>query len=323
VIGVVVIGRNEGERLARCLESVRAQSDLLVYVDSGSTDGSVNRAAASTAAVVELNMRIPFTAARARNEGFRKLLELQPDLEYVFFVDGDCEVVDGWLDKARRFLDQHPDVAIVWGFRREAYPEKSVYNMLCDIEWWDYPTGETPICGGDAVVRVTAFRQVDGYRDDLICGEEPEMCVRLRKSGWRIWRLKEPMTMHDAAIYHFGQWWRRTLRGGYGFALGAALHGGLPERHGIRESRRAWIWGLGIPLGIAVLAFAVSWWSALLLLVYPLQISRIALRGRHSARANWLRAGALVIGKFPEMLGQMKFLLDRWRRVRSPLIEYK
>lgn len=323
MIGVVVIGRNEGERLARCLESVRAHADRLVYVDSGSTDESVGRAAAGSIAVVELDMRIPFTAARARNEGFRKLLELRPGLDHVFFVDGDCEVVDGWLEIASRFLDEHADIAICWGFRRERYPEKSLYNMLCDIEWWDYPTGETRICGGDALVRVSAFRQIGGYRDDLICGEEPEMCVRLRHAGWRIWRLKEPMTVHDAAIYHFGQWWKRTLRGGYSFALGAAIHGGLPERHGIRESRRAWLWGLGIPLGVATLAFVVGWWSVLLLLIYPVQISRIALRGRRSARANWARAGALVLGKFPEMLGQVKFLLDRWRRVPSQLIEYK
>jgi glycosyltransferase involved in cell wall biosynthesis len=323
MIGVVVIGRNEGERLACCLESVRDHAERLVYVDSGSTDGSVAHARGAVTAVVELDLRIPFTAARARNEGFRRLLELRPDLDYVFFVDGDCEVVDGWLDKACRFLDQHADVAIVWGFRRERYPEKSVYNMLCDIEWWDYPTGETRICGGDALIRATAFRQVEGYRNDLICGEEPEMCVRLRQARWRIWRLKEPMTVHDAAIYHFGQWWKRTLRGGYSFAQGAAIHGGQPERHGIRESRRAWLWGLGIPALIAALAYPIGWWSALLLLIYPLQISRIALSGRRTWRANWWRAGALVVGKFPEMLGQLKFQWDRCRRVQSQLIEYK
>ena len=322
-IGVVAIGRNEGARLIRCLESVRGESDRLVYVDSGSTDGSVERSKALTAAVVELDMQTPFTAARARNEGFRKLLELRPDLEYVFFVDGDCEVTAGWLDTARRFLDQRGDVAIVWGFRSERYPEKSIYNMLCDFEWWDIPTGETKICGGDALVRVSAFRQVNGYRADLICGEEPEMCVRLRQLGWHIWRLPDSMTVHDAAMYHFGQWWKRTLRGGYSFALGAALHGRPPERHCIRQFRSAWLWGLGFPLATAALAFLIGPWSLLLLIGYPLQTLRLAVRGRRSVRENWWRAGALVLGKFPEMLGQLKFHLDRFRQVQSRLIEYK
>jgi hypothetical protein len=67
----------------------------------------------------------------------------------------------------------------------------------------------------------------------------------------------------------------------------------------------------------------VQWWALLLLLVYPAQVIRLALRGRRSTRENWWRAAALVMGKFPEMLGQLKFVLDRHRRVTSRLIEYK
>jgi glycosyltransferase involved in cell wall biosynthesis len=169
--GVVAIGRNEGDRLRRCLESVCSLATNIVYVDSGSTDGSVALSRSLGVLVVELDLRVPFTAARARNEGFRKLMEVNPALAYVLFVDGDCEVIAGWVDKAANFLDEHPDVAIVWGRRRERHPEKSVYNMLCDIEWWDVPLGDVKSCGGDCVARVSAIRQVNGYRPDLICGE--------------------------------------------------------------------------------------------------------------------------------------------------------
>jgi len=295
----------------------------VVYVDSGSADGSVALSRDLGAIVVELDLRTPFTAARARNEGFRKLLEIQPTLNYVFFVDGDCEVVNGWLETATRFLDQHPDVAIVWGRRRERFPEKSVYNMLCDIEWWDWPIGEIKACGGDAVARVAAIKEVNGYRADMICGEEPEMCVRLRLKGWRIWHLSDDMTLHDAAIYRFSQWWTRMVRTGFASAHGAALHGAPPERHGVVETRRGWIWGLCIPVAVILLAPLVEWRALLLLIVYPAQIVRLALRGRRSRRENWWRAAALVVGKFPEMLGQLKFFLDRYRRVPTRLIEYK
>jgi GT2 family glycosyltransferase len=194
--------------------------------------------------------------------------------------------------------------------------------MLIDIEW-DVPVGDTKFCGGDAVIRVGVLQQANGYRADLICGEEPELCVRLRQAGWRIWHLGDEMTRHDAALLRFGQWWKRMVRGGYGFAQGAHLHGGLPERHCVIERHRIWVWGLFMPLLIIALAILFGWWELLLLVIYPIQVLRLFLLGTRSTRENWWRAVTLVLCKFPEMLGQMKFELDRLRRVQSRIIEYK
>lgn len=321
-VGVVAIGRNEGERLRNCLKSVRKAACPMVYVDSGSTDGSIEMARAIGVDVVGLDMRAPFTAARARNEGFRHLRELAPDLAYVQFVDGDCEVAAGWLEKATAFLDAHPDVAVVSGRLRERYPQLSIYNMLCDIEW-DTPVGEARACGGNALTRADAFGKAGGYQADLIAGEEPELCVRLRAAGWRIWRLDREMARHDAAITRFSQWWKRTLRSGYGYAQGADLHGAPPERLWVRESRSAWFWGLGIPAAVFALVPWCGTWALVLLLLYPLQIVRLAMRGGRTARENWWRALFLVLGKFPEMVGQLKFLMHRCLAGKSRLIEYK
>ncbi|PSS58540.1 glycosyltransferase family 2 protein [Pseudomonas sp. BBP2017] len=321
-IGVVVIGRNEGKRLERCLASLDGGADKVVYVDSGSVDGSVQMAQQRAVEVVALDMTQPFTAARARNEGFACLQRLLPGLRLVQFVDGDCEVAAGWLSKAQAFLDAHPEVAVVCGRRRERFPQRSVYNLLCDLEW-DTPIGETRACGGDALMRADAFAAVCGFRPSLIAGEEPELCVRLRAAGWKIWRLAEEMTLHDAAMTRFSQWWQRSLRGGYAFAEGAFLHGAAPERHWQRESRRIWIWGLAIPLAIIAASAWLGGWGLLLLLIYPLQAVRLARRGVRSARENWLQAVFLVLGKFPEMLGQVKFLLNRFGAGKAVLIEYK
>ncbi|NIF25231.1 glycosyltransferase [Pantoea sp. Tr-811] len=321
-IGVVVIGRNEGLRLERCLASLAGSAQQIVYVDSGSTDGSVHKAQGLGIEVVALDMAQPFTAARARNEGFARLLQLAPTLQYVQFVDGDCEVVAGWLARGQAFLDQHPDVAVVCGRRRERFPERSVYNLLCDLEW-DTPVGQAKACGGDALMRVEAFQGVSGFRPGLIAGEEPELCVRLRARGWKIWRLGEEMTLHDAAMTRFSQWWRRSVRGGYAFAEGAYLHGDPPERHWRRESRRAWLWGLALPVAILLACTVFDGWGLLLLLVYPLQAVRLARRGDRSARENWLQGIFLVLSKFPEMVGQVKFALDRFTASKTALIEYK
>lgn len=322
-VGVVVIGRNEGARLKRCFESLLGTAESIVYVDSGSSDDSVRVSRALGIEVVDLDLRTPFTAARARNEGFRKLIQSRPELQYVFFVDGDCCVMPGWLDDACRFLATREDVAVVWGRRRERYPEKSIYNLLCDIEWNSWPMGETKACGGDAVMRIAAVREVNGYRPDLICGEEPELCVRLRKAGWRIWHLDVDMTLHDAALDRFSQWWKRMIRGGYAYARGADLHGAPPERHWVRECRSIWAWGAGLPSATLLLCIVLGWPGLWLLALYLLQLIRLALRGKRTLRENWIQAAALVLGKFPELLGQLKFLLDKVRRVQSGLIEYK
>lgn len=321
-VGLVAIGRNEGDRLRKCLMSVLGQVGEVVYVDSGSTDGSVDMARSLGVVVVELDMTRPFTAARARNEGFKLLRELAPELIYVQFVDGDCEVVEGWLDKAVLFLNERRNVAVVCGRRRERFPDRTVYNLLCDIEW-DTPVGEAKSCGGDAMMRADAFEQVGGYRDGLIAGEEPELCVRLRLEGWKIWRIGEEMTLHDAAITRIGQWWKRTMRCGYAYAEGAHLHGAPPEMHRVKETRRVWIWGLGIPAVTVCMSISIGIWGLAILLIYPAQVVRLALKGTRSVKENWLNAIFLVLGKFPEAVGQLNFLNNRVAGRTARLIEYK
>lgn len=326
--GVVVIGRNEGERLRRCLLSVRRLSEHVVYVDSGSTDGSVDLARALGVEVVILDTVLPFTAARARNAGFRRLIEMAPWTVFVQFIDGDCELQPDWPACGLAFLGARRDVALVSGRRRERFPERSIYNRLCDFDW-DVPLGETQVCGGDFLVRATVFRAIDGFREDLIAGEEPELCLRIRAIGWKIWRLPAEMTLHDAAMTRFSQWWKRTLRGGYAYTEGAHLHGGSNARHFVRQYRRILVWGLLFP--VLILAAApfrpVVLWG---LLAYPLHVVRIGLRDRAtrdgcalSPRDSWSRALFFVLARFPEALGCCRYLLNRHLRRAGSLIEYK
>jgi len=320
--GVVVIGRNEGERLKNCLNSVSKYANKLVYVDSGSEDDSVNMALAMGVKVVGLDMRTPFTAARARNEGFENLIEISPQIKYVQFVDGDCEIVAGWLQSAVNFLEQNKNFAVVCGRRRERCPDRSIYNRLCDMEW-NTPIGEVKACGGDAMMRVTAFQQVEGFRADFIAGEEPELCVRFREQGWKIWRLDAEMTLHDAAILRFGQWWRRSVRTGFSFAEGAYLHGNSTEKHWVKETRSAWVWGMIIPLITVILLYLTGIWALFLLVIYPIQVARLTFKGNYGFEDNLLSAFFIVAGKFPEMTGAIKSFVNRVFKSRSRLIEYK
>jgi GT2 family glycosyltransferase len=320
-VGAVIIGRNEGDRLKRCLGSL-SEAGAVVYVDSGSTDGSAQWAAANGSDVIELDMRLPFTAARARNCGFRRILEIAPHLEYVQFIDGDCELVGGWLRAGVAWLVSRADVGSVCGNRRERFPERSVYNWLCDREW-EGPPGEVRACGGDVMVRTEALQAIGGYREDMIAGEDPELCVRLRAAGWRVWRLDADMTLHDAAMTRFGQWWIRALRGGYAFALGAHLHGNSTERHWVWESRRAWMWGLWMPVGCLSAGLIFGPWGWATWLIFPLQMLRQVRRSSGPLKQRVTLALFHTLSHFAEVVGQFKFLRDRVFQRKSQLIEYK
>jgi GT2 family glycosyltransferase len=324
-IGIVAIGRNEGERLKSCLRSALGASRSVVYVDSNSSDGSVAMAREMGAAIVELDLSIPFTAARARNEGFAKLLSIDPQCAFVQFVDGDCEIVPGWLDRAAAELSSDEKLAVVCGRRRERFPDRSIYNKLCDIEW-NTPVGDTKCCGGDAMMRVPAVKQVNGFDATVIAGEEPELCVRLRAQGWKIRRIDAEMTLHDAAMTRFGQWWKRMVRGGHAYAQGAAMHGAPPERHWIRERRRILFWGLLLPLLIVLLAWPTRGLSLLLLGGYGVLYARVAKWARSQQLSDAdarLYARHVVLGKFAEAQGLITFCQSKLIGRRTKLIEYK
>lgn len=312
MIGYVVIGRNEGQRLVRCLDSIR-HAHCAVYVDSGSTDASVAEAQARGVHVVALDLSVPFTAARARNAGFSELIAKAPATTLVQFVDGDCEVVDGWIEDAVAFMRDNDGVAVVCGRRREISPETSFYNRLCDLEW-NTPIGEASACGGDALIRVDAFKGVDGYDARLIAGEEPEMCARLRAQGWKIWRLDADMTLHDAAMHDVRQWWLRGVRTGLGYLQVWRTTRNRPFQLYFREILSSLFWGSAVPVAAVALAILISPLSLVLtLLVYCAQIARIAFRRGVFVRLSWQYGFFMVLAKFAESQGIWRGL----RKIRN------
>ena len=243
---IVVIGRNEGNRLPACLQSINSMLTPVIYVNSGSTDDSVQIARNAGVLVIELDPAKPFTAARARNEGVKAVVE-DGGATFVQFVDGDCTLEPDWVSKAVSFLESRSDVALVCGHLRERFPEHSIYNRLCDFEW-NTPVGEIAECGGNFIIRGALFREIGGFSSHMVGGEEPELCARLIASGWKIWKIDERMARHDANMLEFGQWWRRMVRNGYAFAEGARM---CPDAHSSvwkQKLHRAIAWGGAIPI---------------------------------------------------------------------------
>jgi len=326
-VAAIVIGRNEGERLKNAIISIRDQVHLQIYVDSGSTDSSVVVAADLGVHIVELDMSIPFTAARARNAGFEKLqsLEGSDHFTYVQFVDGDCKLDDGWITVATRFLDDHPSVAAVRGILSEQFPERTRYNQMCNMEWGS-SVGEIAACGGIAMMRRSAFEEVGGFDPSIIAGEEPELCYRLRRKGWKIFSVGEKMALHDANITRFSQWWDRSVRSGHAYAEGHARAGHLFTGFCAKDVWSIVFWALFVPVlgvtsavwtqGAGLLLFAgygVLWWR--------IRSSRLD-RGDSTKNAV-LYTNYCILGKFAQLLGVLKFWNNRLAGRYSNIIEYK
>ena len=324
-VGVVVIGRNEGERLARCLRSVCGRGSTVVYVDSASSDGSPDVARRAGAEVVELGRGRRLSAARARNEGFQRLILADPRVDFVQFVDGDCELAPGWIEAGVAAMDAGPKLDVVCGRLRERDPAASPYNRLAQMEW-DGPTGEIRACGGIFLARVAAFRWAGGFDPTVLAAEDDEFCLRIRRDGGKIARLADPMGVHDMAMTRFGPWWRRTVRTGQAYAQGYALHGRAPDRHFGRQLRGAIAWGLALPAVALALAWPTRGLSLLLLLGYAAlfwKVRRYALSRGWSPADSRLYAGAVVLAKFPLALGILKYAASRLLRRDVKLIEHK
>ncbi|MDC7221647.1 MAG: glycosyltransferase [Spirochaetales bacterium] len=324
-IGVVVIGRNEGERLRKCLQSIKDNRvDRFVYVDSGSTDNSLEIAENQGAHIVHLNTDIPFSAGRARNEGFRYLTEQYNDLEYVQFVDGDCMIESNWMDAGLAYLNENPDYVIVAGQRKELFPDSSVYNMMCDYEW-NTPIGDAKASGGDFIIRTEAFSEVNGFNPKVVAGEEPDLCYRLRQKGWRIRRIDHIMTYHDAAMTKFSQWWKRTKRSGHAYTQGYDLHKADKEGYNKKEVIRIMQWSVVLPFVVLLGTAFIHFLFVVALMLYPVRLFRIYHnlskkygKGRNTFINSWF----VSLAVFPQMVGLALYYYRKLRSRDMKIIEY-
>lgn len=331
LVGVVLIGRNEGERLKRALLALDRESLTVVYVDSNSGDGSPELARSLAVEVVQLDSSLPFSAARARNAGLERLMLIQPHTQFVQFVDGDCELDPSWIDNAVKSLRSNPQVAAIGGRRRERFPGASIYNLIIDDEW-DTPIGPAGACGGDAMIRVSALRKCGGFDPTVAAGEEPELCHRFRNAGYHILRVDSEMSLHDAEITSFSQWWRRHIRSGYGGR-------DVQQRRQVdlfdQELRSAKIWTIGwatTTLLLVLIGYAASGVvgiSIALVLsagIWLLQAFRIAngFCKRQFVVIAAAQAGIIsMLIKWANLFGQLRHWIDSRSGKHARLIEYK
>jgi glycosyltransferase involved in cell wall biosynthesis len=328
VLSIVVIGRNEGERLRRCLESIRAmQSDAIpsevIYVDSGSVDGSVALAEMCGARTISLQPKRP-SAALGRNAGWRAARG-----EMVLCLDGDTILAPEFVARALPEFED-AEIAVVWGHRRELYPKSSLYIRALDLDWI-YAPGRTRYCGGDAIFRRSVLQSTSGFDEGLIAGEEPELCRRIEASGYAILHIDCAMTGHDLAITRWGQYWKRSTRAGHAFAEVSERYKDAEYPFWVAEAdrNRKRVGQLALLL-VVTIAGCVLLRSVLPLIAGACVFAFLAARSAWKARwktDDWI-ALALYgvhshVQQIPIYVGQLQYRWNRQKGKRSMLFEYK
>jgi hypothetical protein len=191
---------------------------------------------------------------------------------------------------------------------------------------WDTEVGEVSEVSGTCMLRADVFEQVGGFNETMIAGEDPELCLRVRRKGWRIIRLADFMGWHDANMMHFTEWWKRAVRSGHAYAEGAVMHGKSDFQHNVRQCRSNWFWGLILPILTVGFAVPTEGWSLMSLPGYPILLYRVFKWRKSLGNSNrnaMIYAGFTVLGKLPSALGQLLYWKNRWRGKVSTLIEYK
>jgi cellulose synthase/poly-beta-1,6-N-acetylglucosamine synthase-like glycosyltransferase len=327
-LSVIIIGRNEGQRLVDCIRSVQAMNypleDMeIIYVDSDSTDESCTHAEALGVKVMVVHPERP-AAAIGRNAGWRAATA-----PLILFLDGDTILQPDFVKNALPNFND-PQVAVVCGHCREFHPEISVYQRVIDLDWI-YPPGISEFCGGNALIRRQILEEVGGYNPKLIAGEEPEMCQRIRACGYFILHIDIPMILHDLAIYSWSQYWQRAIRTGHAFAEVSTLLRNTNTPLWQHESRKNWLHAAALVsllgIGLVVTLLLKSLWPLFLTVLFYLLLSvRSAIKARWKSD-NWVTL--LWYGlhsqfqHLPIALGQLSYHYHRWRGKQRRLIEYK
>ena len=223
VVSIVIIGKDEAATLAASILSARqalAESGLsgeILYVDSGSLDGS-RRIACEMDVPVMVIPRDRANAARARNAGLARARGT-----WVHFLDGDMELLPGWLGAAVARA-QACTLDGVGGTVVEAMEGASAWSRAFGYDWNARGPRAGEI-GGAGLWRRAALSAVRGFDEALDVGEDPDLCRRIEEQGYRIERLDLPMATHRLGLESFGAWWRRARAVGRSTMIVSRRHG--------------------------------------------------------------------------------------------------
>lgn len=195
-IDIIVIGLNEGLNLKRCFSSINKAIENtpkkfdvnfeLIYVDSGSQDGSVEIAKCYADKVILLTSEP--SAAAARMAGLHN-----GKGEYCLFLDGDMELDSNWFIISIPIITKLNDnIAGIIGIRDDISSDNKIRRNVYGVK----KTRIAPHFGGAVMLKRTDIERAGGYNPLLKSFEEPDFYARLLSIGKKVLELNEKFILH-------------------------------------------------------------------------------------------------------------------------------
>jgi len=323
-VSIVIIGRNEGDRLVKCIQSARkleypSDRKEIIYVDSRSSDDSVEQAKKLGIEKIFVLEQEKTCAAMGRNLGMQHAVG-----ELILFLDGDTQISRDFLTAAITHFEKE-EIAIVYGRRTEIHPE-SLYIQLCGSDWSQRIPGYTETAAGDVLMRAEVIREIGGYKE-IIAGEDPEMSNSVINAGYKILFLDKDMVKHDLAMHSFRQYWKHSVRSGFAYAVVADITKGRAIPLWVDKKKKIMRQGVLYILA-PLLGIAASFllWTIIPFIMYLILGGLILGRSFIKNRMKGMKMGFNAIYtlhshflKIPLMIGQLTYLTNK----NKSLIEYK
>lgn len=178
ILSIIIPAKDEENYISGCLASIKsaianAFPYEVIVVDNGSVDTTVARAKEAGATVVSIDSA---TISSLRNRG----AELAKG-EILLFLDADVFIKKEWFYAFNAILDKVINKRLITGSRC-LVPEKS--NWI--EKFWFKPliNADSPyINSGHLIVSKKFFNELRGFSENLITGEDYDLCIRATKGG--------------------------------------------------------------------------------------------------------------------------------------------
>jgi len=197
-LSFVIIGKNAEWSIARLLESILAHvpshlSIEIIYVDSASTDRTIEVVHRYPVTILQLSTHHALCASAGRFVGSR-----YASGKYIFFLDSDMELAEGWLQRALKALDEKPQIGAITGIVLDidrALKADEIPALDCS-GYRDAGWTVVKYAGGAAIFRHSVLDEVGTWNPHIISDEESELCLRIRHHGYQVVRIEYPVTRH-------------------------------------------------------------------------------------------------------------------------------
>jgi GT2 family glycosyltransferase len=287
LVSVIIVNYNSGDRLARCLDSLAAQTFAnfeTIVVDNQSADGSRDLAADHTLRVLLIDAGGNVGFAAANNLAARSATG-----EWLAFLNPDAYPQADWLAALLAASARHPDVDAFGSTQLDA-ADPTRLDGAGDVfhifgvgyrGGFGHSASSLPAegecfapCAAAAMYRASVFRSLGGFDERFFCyGEDVDLGFRLRLTGGRAVQVPAAVVLHEGSGV-------------------TGRHSDFTIYHGHRN--RFWLWWKNMPLPLLVVSAPLN----LVLTIYL--FARFLFAGGAAAYAKGVRDAIAGIAAFNE-----------------------